>query len=107
MVAIAILLVALLLTDSATPPCIGIPIAGLPEPSPYDTGTAYYRRCMGVNSRAGWGRNCGGRRPRRRASASAHGERGQTAPDAVGYGSQNVLRSASLGTTVMEGCRKA
>src|SRR5262249_32615974 len=84
-------LVALLLTDSATPPYIGIPIAGLPEPSLYDIGTAYYRRCMGVNSRAGWGRNCGGRRPRRRASTSAHGERGQTAPDAVGYGSQNVL----------------
>src|SRR2546426_12063040 len=31
---------------------MGIPIAGLPEPTPSDTGTAYYRRCMGVNCRA-------------------------------------------------------
>src|SRR5262249_1423907 len=52
MVAIALLPLALLLIDAATPPSLGIPIAGLPEPSPYDLGTTYYRRCMGVNSRA-------------------------------------------------------
>ena len=32
-----------------------MPIAGLPEPSPYDLGTAYYRCCMGVNSPADGG----------------------------------------------------
>src|SRR5262245_25777310 len=48
-------LIELLFTDAATPPSIGIPIAGLPEPSPDDTAKAYYRRCMGVNSRAGGG----------------------------------------------------
>ena len=51
-------LVELLLTDAATPPCIGIPIAGLPEPSLYDTARAYYRRRLGVNSRAGSTRRC-------------------------------------------------
>jgi len=53
MVAIAILPLGIASDRLSYAPYIGIPIAGLPEPSPYDTGTAYYRRCMSVNSRAG------------------------------------------------------
>src|SRR5439155_25064599 len=90
-------LVAWLLTDAATPPSSGIPIAGLPEPSPYNTSTTYYCRGMGVNSRAE--ALAGGSPSSSESVGRQHGlrRRPRAAPQGLGEGAAHLGERGHLG----------